>query len=467
MQTTEEIRKIIAEDIAITKSSMLLNVDLGDGRTALFSNLTSAIGVADKELLALLGEFSTPKKSFQVHRNNLMKKNAIIALLQNGFLVPEHFNESMHFREGFEKLQSSGSHSFMFVMTMDCNFSCVYCYEKRRNLKLDKETADKCIEYAVGRIKEKKQESVRISFYGGEPLLEFEMIKYIMQQFKQKLDEKMKFSTGIVTNGSLLTKEVAVFLKENNCDSVQITLDGMPKMHNQRRPYRGGKPSFEDIVIGLKNALDNLPNVVLRLNLDKSNIDQVNQLLEFLKGNGIKTSNLHISFGHVHSTTENTKGYEAKCIPNYEFGKEMMQLTKMARLHGFRANFTIPRMLFCGSYTNGGVIFNPDGTIASCWEGVCEKDYEIGSIHSEPVFNSHADTFRKRNPMDFEKCRKCDIVAFCGGGCISAAKSENGTFNSVACPYYKENFKELVTLYIKDCLENKNLHWKVDLDKSV
>ncbi len=444
---------------------MLLKVELEGGKTAIFSNLTGAVGVMDKELLDLLESFSSPKIPSQVSNNEEVKKNAIAALLKNGFLVEEGSNEIEVFKGKFEETRAPKQYSFMFVMTMDCNFGCVYCYESRIKSRISKETADKCIGHAIQLMKEKSQKVVPLAFYGGEPLMEFDTIKYIIEKFKAEIPGDAKIATRIVTNASLLTPERAAFLKENNCYHIQITVDGLPEIHDRRRPYRDGKGSFGEVVGGLKNALDFLPNVSLRINLDKDNIGEVGRLLEYLESSGLKRPNLHITFGQVHVSADGPRGHATKCIQDYEFGKEFLNLAKLARGMGFSASFSPPRMVFCCAYSKSSVIFNPDGSLTPCWEGVFIDEFTVGSVNSRPVFNKNADLFYKRNPMDFEKCRKCDIVAFCGGGCISAAKAVNGDINSVACPYYRENFKEMVKLYIADCLENEKMHKKVSFVK--
>ncbi len=129
--------------------------------------------------------------------------------------------------------------------TLDCNFNCEYCFEENRIQEyMNDETENAIIEY-INTIGENKD--VRITWYGGEPLLDKKRIYSI----SRKVQEKHNLLSSIITNGYLLDKEFIDDLKNLNIISIQITIDGSEDTHNRRRPHKNGK-SYNVIMSNLE-----------------------------------------------------------------------------------------------------------------------------------------------------------------------------------------------------------------------
>ena len=112
---------------------------------------------------------------------------------------------------------------------------------------MDFETAKKAIDFYLKR--SEKADQLALSFYGGEPLLEFELIKkcvsYILQR---KGDKKILFT--MTTNGTLMTEDVIEFLVKYEFN-LMISLDGDKKSHDINRRFKTGKGSFDIILENL------------------------------------------------------------------------------------------------------------------------------------------------------------------------------------------------------------------------
>lgn len=120
------------------------------------------------------------------------------------------------------------------VLTHQCNLRCFYCYEKHKdNMKMSFDIAKKIIDDEF----EKKDDSEFIEFdlFGGEPFLEFELIKSLVEYTKNKMYNK-KYIFFITTNGVLLNEDRKEWLK-NNTQYLQccLSLDGTREMHNVNR----------------------------------------------------------------------------------------------------------------------------------------------------------------------------------------------------------------------------------------
>ena len=437
----------------IIKSKYLLEINLDNGKYGLCSNITGAISLIDEEMKQLLERYNKPKYYKDICNGNLKYKEATKHLLERGMLVEEDANEKKKLGDVIKKLRENSPYVFTFVLTMKCNFRCIYCYESRNPMDMNWEVAEKCINFIVEKVKETKQKIVSIMFYGGEPLLKLDLMKKILQTSKKLLPKDKKILVSAITNGSLFTKNVAEDLRDYHCSHIQITLDGLKSVHDKRRPYATGKGSFEDVVNGIKNAIPVFDSVGIRMNVDKSNENHVPEFLKWIKDNDLAQKNITVSFGQVTSFSPESTRHKDLCIPSYEYGKKFIEFVKYAQKIGINSGFSIPRYLYCGAYIKTSVMFNPNGDIVSCLEGVGDvPDFVVGNVFNTPVYNDNAKNFFERSPLNFEKCRNCEIVGFCGTGCIGKAYYENNDLNTVSCPMLKYDFEGVVKTYIQEHL---------------
>lgn len=97
-----------------------------------------------------------------------------------------------------------------------------------------------------------ESESLHLGFYGGEPLLEIELIKKCVDYIQKNVEGK-RITFGITTNGTLLTGEVLQFLYDNDF-SITISLDGPKEDHDACRKFANGKGSFDIVVKNISEA---------------------------------------------------------------------------------------------------------------------------------------------------------------------------------------------------------------------
>lgn len=142
----------------------------------------------------------------------------------------------------------------IFVVSLRCDHSCPYCQVSRQSEDKDaydmtEAIADKGLDFVF----RSPSPAVKIEFQGGEPLLNFELIKYIIIEANKRNEIHNKnLGFVIATTLSLLTDEVLDFCKEHNV-FLSSSLDGVEELHNANRP-RAGKNSHQRFVEGLKKA---------------------------------------------------------------------------------------------------------------------------------------------------------------------------------------------------------------------
>ena len=152
-----------------------------------------------------------------------------------------------------EDLTTRKAGTLVLQITQNCNLRCSYCpysqsSEKHRhhtNQNMSWETAKKAVDFYYD--KSIDADTANISFYGGEPLLQFSLMKAVVAYSKKKFEGK-KCVFSITTNATLLTKEIADFLITNEF-RLAISLDGDKESNDRNRKFVSQKGSvFEKVI---------------------------------------------------------------------------------------------------------------------------------------------------------------------------------------------------------------------------
>ena len=138
-------------------------------------------------------------------------------------------------------------------LTEDCNLDCQYCFVNKtyKKSKLNFSVLKKTIDLFLNYPGEKKT----INFTGGEPLLEYSLLKRIYPYVLKRAKERgIYLDMSVVTNGTLLSQNRARFFEKNQTIT-KISIDGNKKTHDLNRPFKKNlqKSSFQEIVNNLKN----------------------------------------------------------------------------------------------------------------------------------------------------------------------------------------------------------------------
>jgi His-Xaa-Ser system radical SAM maturase HxsB len=162
-------------------------------------------------------------------------------------LLPIKLRTKLHRLADFTSLH-------IFVVSLRCEHSCPYCQVSRQNDdKTDFDMSEETAEKALAVTFRSPSQSIKIEFQGGEPLLNFNLIKYIVRRAEEiNLTEKRSLQFVIATNLAVITDEILAFCKEYQI-LISTSLDGPKDLHNKNRP-RPGKDSYERTIQGIKRA---------------------------------------------------------------------------------------------------------------------------------------------------------------------------------------------------------------------
>ena len=195
-----------------------------------------------------------PDALLQAARDNTLAGPDRDTLVRLGFLVPDPVAERLEMRDIFVHANKRRRlFNAVLVLNLDCNLACSYCYEDnfRGNFYMSADTADLFVD-SVTRDRIESGHDVKLSFYGGEPLLSIDLIKDISARLGSAAHKKgTRFSFSLVSNGTLLTRKLVEELIPHGFTCAKVTLDGPRGTHDESRPFVSGSGSFDAIVDNL------------------------------------------------------------------------------------------------------------------------------------------------------------------------------------------------------------------------
>ncbi len=201
----------------------LFNID--EITKCLFHSLTlKKVYLTSDEYVKVLTDLSVGERS-----------DGLKSLIELKFIVPQDFDpEKVCGVIASNVLRKKPLPDLSYVLVTDfCNFRCGYCFIenslKRPNMSMSKDLADKVINVLIDAAKEVKE--YRVIFYGGEPLSNSEIVFYMIEKLEQA--SKNKFVFSCVTNGSLVTEDLARKLKQHSV-TVGLSLDGWANIDKNR-----------------------------------------------------------------------------------------------------------------------------------------------------------------------------------------------------------------------------------------
>lgn len=417
-----------------------------DDATIFFNAATCALAVVDENFLRVVDD---------VKNNSYDEKNydaqLIADMKSSGCLVEDDVDEleRLEFYRNLAKYDMT-NFGLTIAPTLDCNFRCKYCFETHPKGKMSSETQAALVKFAASRLERAKNFSV--TWYGGEPLLAKEIIWSLSEKFLELCAaSSIDYDAFIITNASLLEDSDVEQFKKYKINGAQITIDGVKEIHDSRRRSVTGESTFDKLIDSVNLLLNENLSVVVRINIDKENIARVDELLDVLAERIDRCAELKIDFGQVSPFTEICKSIESDCYNNEQFADVMLPLYSKVLARGLTVNkmaaYPSPRVNFCCvDYVNSFVI-DRDGEIYRCWNHVNNLKMSGGNV------NTLGEEFEKNylswilwNPIRHPKCRECNCLPLCMGGCPEVSIKNSGVRQPV-CGTIKYNLNKVIEHY--------------------
>lgn len=344
----------------------------------------------------------------------------------------------------------------------DCNLRCRYCFAGQgpfggdRSLmseQVGRAALDLLMEYSGPR------RHVEVDFFGGEPLLNFGVLKKLVDYGRGaagRAGKKVKFT--VTTNSVLLNDHVKDYLKKEGI-SVVLSLDGRPAVHDAMRPFAGGAGSYDIVSANIIDLIKNYGvwDYVVRGTFTRHNLDFAADVLHMAEL-GFK----NLSVEPVVGAPEEDYTFRDQDLPVLyaEYDKLTRWLLALRRkdpgVNFFHFNIDLEggpclkkRLSNCGA-GNEYVAVTPAGDIYPCHQFVGQEDFKLGDVFHKDLNERIRDYFRRGHIYNKESCPACWAKFFCSGGCQANAFFSHGTIYKPYEPACKLMKKRLeCALYLK------------------
>ncbi|MGV8146287.1 MAG: radical SAM protein [Alkaliphilus sp.] len=342
--------------------------------------------------------------------------------------------------------------------TYDCNFRCIYCFQKRlENTEMTDQVEGRIIKFLSANLKEHKK--LYLNWFGGEPLIMKERIIRLNKRIRELCRKnKVTYVARMTTNGYELDVETFKQLFRNNVFIYYVSLDGVKSVHDKQRPHENGDSTYDKIIenlIEIKSQIkSSLFRIDIRVNISKSNLVHMDKFL-------IKYSELFGDDQRFYLILDKVQEWGEKAA---SMNKELIEYKKItywadkARKHGINmGNFVVDTLdtQICQAPKKNGFVIMYDGSIRKCqmaMENELTRDNDlIGYIDKEGSLIKYQDKEKKwvKENLD-KKCEKCVALPIClGSKCIYTRE-----FLGESCEKIKDKVTETLLLCDEGNIKN-------------
>lgn len=343
-------------------------------------------------------------------------------LCGNGAIVSSGVDEYKKQLRNSQKIRlESGVFHLMINPTLDCNLHCWYCYEKHvKGSSISTDIMNGILglisKNCIGQRNIKK---LILSFFGGEPLLEFDSVRKIILHSSECCEKKnIELGVSFTSNGVLIDDEMVSFFKENMLDvTFQITLDGAREEHNKTRFTKGSVGTYDIIIRNIQRLLEGQIPVILRINYTAKNFSSILSILNDIK-----------------KWKEEYRRYVQVDLQRiWQDGAKELEIRptmKLFREGGFEVTSPLLDLDYlhhpCYADCVNQLLINYNGDVYKCTARDFTKESRHGFLmgNGDVVWVQDPPKERITNILPRQICSTCSIFPLCGGGCIQKRKEQ-------------------------------------------
>lgn len=338
------------------------------------------------------------------------------------------------------------------MVVQECNMRCTYCYgdagEYKNRGRMSRDVALRSIDFLITN---STTDNLHVAFLGGEPLLNFELIKAVVEYCKQKESvSKKKFSYTITTNGTLITDEIENYFIENHI-VCQISIDGSKEKNDKNRFFANGRGAYDVVVENTKSMRDkNL--VTARATATRNNMNY-KEIFNHLDGLKFKAIPIAVAQNMMNDTEyaefiemyrEYIKYFE-QLVKSGEYARARKMTDIMTALEKFE--YGSERHSGCGAARYMYAV-DINGDLYPCHRFVGESSFCLGNIEQDVNRESFLNQI---NINERDKCKKCWAQNLCLGGCPHENFTVTGSINHSGnrnCKFSHMVYEELFKIYV-------------------
>ena len=296
-------------------------------------------------------------------------------------------------------------------------------------------------------VRKMSPKSIRISWFGGEPLLEYKSICDFMDKLIALVGDNCEIYGSITTNAYLLTEKVFSKLINSKVTSYQITVDGPKEYHNKTRFLPGGFGTWDRIIKNLIFAAnsDYSFNISIRTNFTENLMNIYIEWLDFLNS----TFSNDKRFQFHWETVKDLGGRDTSLAYNLEKEdpiKNVLSYAKVLKMNSPNDESSLRNLGFtCYAGRLNSLVIDWDGTIKKCTVALEEEKNHIGCLTDKGMELDYHKLAWWTNYSHKEECKKCFIYPTC-----YAKKCPVSYYSESSCKMFKDYQLGLITSILQD-----------------
>ena len=352
----------------------------------------------------------------EILRNGTDNASSAAELIKYGFLVPEEHDDYQYCVDTRELLKifspPSKTKSYVIMTTLDCNARCFYCYQMGRNRNRSAMTLDTAKAVAEYIIKTSKGCDVRIQWYGGEPLMNTEVIDSICDALALA---GVNYKSSMISNGFLVTEELVKKAVELwKLKNIQSPLDGTEEPYNRIKAYVniGGISAYYVVMNSIDMLLKHSIRVVVRVNLDNHNKEDIFKLADELAARFGENKEFSL-YSDVLYENAGTKKPQRLSAERLELVNSLVEFENYCEKIGINVPAKLSsgiKMFRCMADSGNSVVISPQGELGLCDHAM--ESHIFGSVFSDDKNKELIDSWKKVfNSKD--TCSKCPNYPDC------------------------------------------------------
>ena len=348
-----------------------------------------------------------------------------------------------------------------------CNLNCTYCFAAQGKYHGERalmsfETGKRALDFLVENSGNRR--NLEVDFFGGEPLLNFEVVKQLVAYARSIEDKCGKhFRFTLTTNGVLLDDEVTEFANRE-CHNVVLSLDGRKEVHDRLRKTINGKGSYDTIVPKFQKFVKARGDkgYYVRGTFTHNNTDFTNDIFHMadLGFTELSMEPVVCAPGEEYALTEEDLPV---LFEQYEIlAKEMLRREREGRpftFYHYMLDLTggpciYKRISGCGSGTEYLAV-TPWGELYPCHQFVGDPKYSMGNIWDGVTNKALQDEFKLCNAYARPDCKDCWAKLYCSGGCAANAYHATGSITGTyhyGCELFKKRIECAIMLKVAEAL---------------
>ena len=356
----------------------------------------------------------------------------------------------------------------------DCNLACKYCFAGKGEYDGPKglmsfETGKRALDFLVEKSGTRK--NLEVDFFGGEPLLNWEVCKKLVEYGRSIEKEHGKnFRFTLTTNGVLVNDEVIDFCNRE-MGNVVLSLDGRKETHDRLRTTCNGKGSYDLIVDKFKKFANarNQADYYMRGTYTHYNTDFSKDIIH-MADLGFK----ELSIEPVVSDPAEPYALKENDLPILKEQYEILA-DEMLRRYRNGNGFTfyhymidlnsgpciVKRISGCGVGTEYMAV-TPSGELYPCHQFVGDEKFLLGDIWKGVTNTAILDEFKGCNVYSHPECKDCFAKLYCSGGCAANAYHTTGSVNGIyefGCELHRKRIECAIMLKVAEAEENLKVEY--------